>query len=76
MVLGMLSTTPKMQVQAASASIQFEPLEIASSSLNGNAIWGLTEDAWNCALDDSAYFYATSSERNGEHHIVWHREKI
>ena len=65
MVLGMLSTTPKMQVQAASASVQFEPLEIASSSLNGNAIWGLTEDAWNCALDDSAYFYATSSERNG-----------
>ena len=65
MVLGMLSVTPKMQVQAASASVQFEPLEIASSSLNGNAIWGLTENARNCALDNTAYFYATSSGRNG-----------
>ena len=65
MVLGMLSATPKMQVQAASDSVQFEPLEIAGSSLNGNAIWGLTEDANNCALDDSAYFYAASSKRNG-----------
>lgn len=64
MVLGMLSATPKMQVQAAFDSVQFEPLEIASSSLNGNAIWGLTEDASGCALDDSAYFYADSSKRN------------
>ena len=64
MVLGMLSATPKMQVQAASDSVQFEPLEIASSSLNGNAIWGLTEDASKCALDNYAYFYAEKDGRD------------
>lgn len=43
----------------------YEPLEIAAKSLNGNAIWGLTE-TWSSGirLDDSAAFYAQSNDRN------------
>ncbi len=43
----------------------YEPLEISAASLNGNAIWGLTE-AWSSSigLDDSAAFYAQSNDRN------------
>lgn len=43
----------------------YEPLEISTASLNGNAIWGLTE-TWSSSirLDDSAAFYAQSNDRN------------
>ena len=43
----------------------YETLEISATSLNGNAIWGVTE-AWsyNITLDKSAAFYAQSNDRN------------
>ena len=43
----------------------YEPLEISTASLNGNAIWGLTE-TWSSGitLDNSAAFYAKKNDRN------------
>lgn len=43
----------------------YEPITISADSLNGNAIWGATEDRSNVAMDDSAYFYAYNRESDG-----------
>ena len=50
---------------AEGAVVRYEPLEIDSNSLNGNAIWGMTEQ-WssNITLDNNAAFYAQDSNRN------------
>ena len=60
-----LTMTPINAFAEETGSIKYEPLEIAPQSLNGNAIWGLTE-TWstNITLDNSAAFYAQSSNRN------------
>lgn len=45
--------------------VRYEPLEISAKSLNGNVIWGVTEN-WSSqiTLDDYAAFYAQHSDRN------------
>lgn len=72
MVLGLL---PGMTISASAeegahdhsseGTVRYEPLEISTASLNGNAIWGLTE-TWSSSitLDDYAAFYAQHSNRN------------
>lgn len=72
MVLGLL---PGMALTASAeegthdnsseGTVRYEPLEISADSLNGNAIWGVTE-LWSngITLDKSAAFYAQLSSRN------------
>lgn len=72
MVLGLL---PGMALTASAeegthdhsseGTVRYEPLEISADSLNGNAIWGVTEE-WSrdITLDKSAAFYAQLSSRN------------
>lgn len=50
---------------SSEGTVRYEPLEISADSLNGNAIWGLTE-TWSSSitLDDYAAFYAQHSNRN------------
>lgn len=72
MVLGLL---PGMTLTASAAedthdrssegTVRYEPLEISANSLNGNAIWGVTEE-WSpsITLDESAAFYAQLDSRN------------
>ena len=43
----------------------YEPITISKESLNGNAIWGATEDKSKVAMDDSAHFYVESHNRDG-----------
>lgn len=72
MVLGLL---PGMTLTASAAegtndrssegTVRYEPLEISADSLNGNAIWGATEEwSGSITLDNSAAFYAQHSNRN------------
>ena len=72
MVLGLL---PGMTLTASAAegthdrssegTVRYEPLEISADSLNGNAIWGVTEKwSGSITLDNSAAFYAQHSNRN------------
>ena len=62
MLLSMIPTYAFAEVSLS----QYQTLEIDSKSLNGNAIWGMTED-WSSSitLDKSAAFYAQDSKRNG-----------
>ena len=61
MVIGLFP----IKVQAATSEVQYETLDINSSSLNGNAIWGASEEFGdNITLDKSAAFYASSTDRN------------
>lgn len=50
---------------SSEGTVRYEPLEISADSLNGNAIWGVTEP-WSdsITLDKSAAFYAQLSSRN------------
>lgn len=65
MLLPMIPTYAFAEGAAEGAVVRYEPLEIDSNSLNGNAIWGMTEQ-WsnNITLDNYAAFYAQDSNRN------------
>lgn len=47
------------------AGIQYEEIAIAKNSLNGNAIWGVTESTSGVAMDNYAYFYSESKASSG-----------
>ncbi|MBU5486888.1 hypothetical protein KQI77_01755 [Clostridium sp. MSJ-8] len=55
-----------IKAQAEEGGVQYETIDIDNSSLNGNAIWGASEEFNNdVTLDHYAAFYASSSDRNG-----------
>lgn len=49
----------------ANENVHYEPITISADSLNGNAIWGATEDKNIVAMDDSAHFYSASRNMDG-----------
>lgn len=46
-------------------TVHYEPITISADSLNGNAIWGATENKQEVAMDDSAHFYSVSRNVDG-----------
>lgn len=49
----------------ANENVHYEPITISADSLNGNAIWGATEDKNIVAMDNSAHFYSASRNTDG-----------
>lgn len=69
----MLDVTKLMELSAyinsavapVAGTVHYEPITISADSLNGNAIWGATENQSGVAMDDSALFYAASHNSDG-----------
>ena len=52
-------------VMPLAGTVNYEPITISKESLNGNAIWGATEDYYGVQMDGYAHFYSASRENNG-----------
>ena len=63
--LFMILTMMPMPSVAAATNKNYESISIAKNSLNGNAIWGRTEDYYGVAMDSWGHFYTKSRNGNG-----------